>query len=149
MNILAPLIIITVLLVALYFCEWQVVLAFTLAVLVLPFTLLFLTHLYEVIIQGKQMDFNSAFEIGALFSIAGIFIYFPFILPIYYALKSANNFPILYSFPLSVSIVLFILFILMATKPWGFKEFLVVVGCSMLHALFILWLISKFKSLSF
>lgn len=149
MNVLAPLITIIALLVALYLCEWQVIAAFFVAVVAVPIILVFLTHLYEVGVQHQPMNLKEAFEMGSFFSLAGVFIYFPLILPVYYVLKSAVNFPILYSFPFGVCIIILALFALMATKPWGYKEFLMIVACSMLHAFFILWLISKFKSIGF
>lgn len=148
MSILGPIILLVPVLIAFYFCEWQVVVAFIVAIFVVPFTIIFLTHLFEVFFQHKPIDFKGVFEIWGLFSLAGIPIYFILILPLYYVLKS-SSIPVLYSFPASVCIIMFLLFVLLVTKTWGYKEFLVVVGCSILHSLFIIWLISKLKSISF
>src|SRR5690606_256967 len=96
----------------------------------------------------KAMGFNDVIETGFMFSIAGIPIYFILILPVYYVLKSSNM-PIVYSFPASVSVIMVIIYTLITTKPWDYKAALVVTACSVVHTLFIIWLISKLKSISF
>lgn len=144
MNVLGPIVILMPVLIALYFCEWQVVIAFFLAVSIVPFALIFLINLF----QQKAMGFNDVLETGLLLSIAGIPIYCILILPIYYVLKSSSM-PMPYSFPASVSIIMVILYTLITTKPWDYKAALVVTTCSTIHALFIIWLISKLKSISF
>lgn len=144
MNIFGPIILLMPVLVALYFCEWQVVAAFFIATFVVPFILIFAINLFG----QKAMDFKDVIETGFLFSIAGIPIYFILILPIYYALKSSSM-PMLYSFPASVSIIMLIIYALMTTKAWDYRVILAVIVCGILHSLFIMWLISKFKAISF
>lgn len=144
MNIFGSIVLLMPVLIALYFCEWQVAVAFFIAVLVVPFILIFLINLF----QQKAMGFNDVIETGFMFSIAGIPIYFILILPVYYVLKSSNM-PIVYSFPASVSVIMVIIYTLITTKPWDYKAALVVTACSVVHTLFIIWLISKLKSISF
>ena len=130
---------------ALWFCEWQVVVSFFIGIIIVPVMLIFLFHLYEILFLHKRIDLNGAFEIGALYSVVGLPIYFIFILPVYYALKSFS-FSLVYSFPVSISVIMFLFFMFVTTKPWGYKEFLVIVACSLIHSYFIIWLISKLKS---
>src|SRR5690554_4913251 len=91
---------------AFWLCEWQVVVSFFIGIIVVPVMLIFLFHLYEVLFLQKELDLNGAFEIGALYSVVGLPVYFIFILPVYYALKSFS-FPLVYSFPVSISIIMF------------------------------------------
>jgi hypothetical protein len=144
MNILGPLIILAPVLVALYLCEWQVVIAFFIAILIVPFIFIFLIDLF----QQKPMGFNGVLETGFMFFIIGIPLYFILILPIYYILKSTSM-PMIYSFPASVSVIMLITYTFITTKPWDFKTALVVIACSVVHAYFIIWLISKFKAITF
>lgn len=149
MNIIAPILFFLIpILVALWLCEWQVVAAFLIGIFVIPPFLFFLTHLFQVFTEQKRMDLNGLFEVGALFSFAGFPIYFLIILPIYYALK-ASKVPLVYSFPFCLSVVMFILFVIITEKEWGSIAFFSIVACSIFHALFILWLISRLKSIAF
>lgn len=149
MNILGPIVILIPVLIALYFCEWQVVAAFVVTILVVPLAIFFFTHLFEIFFQHKPMDFKEMFEMWGMFAVAGIPIYFILILPLYYILKSSGGIPMLYGFPAGVTIIMLLLFVLLATRSWGYKEVLVVIGCSALHSLFVIWLISKLKAISF
>lgn len=144
MNILGPLILLMPVLVALYLCDWQVAIAFFIAILIVPFIFILLIDLF----QQKPMGFNGVLETGFIFFIFGIPLYFILILPIYYLLKSTSM-PIIYSFPASVSVIMLILYTLITTKPWDYKAALVVIACSVVHTYFIIWLISKFKAISF
>lgn len=144
MNILGPIIILIPVLIALFLCEWQVAIAFLIAILIVPFVFILLIDFF----QQKPMSYKDVLELGFMFFIIGIPIYFILILPMYYGLKSMGM-PILYSFPASVSVIMLILYTLITTKPWDYKAALVVVACSISHGLFIIWLIGKFKSITF
>ena len=148
MNRLLPLIFILIpIFIAFYLAEWQVVVSILIGVLVVPLFMIFLFHGYEVLFLDRKLDLNTVLEVGALYGIIGIPVYLIGIMPIYYALKTLS-YPLVYTFPFSISVVMFLLFMLITTKPWGYKEFFLIVSCSLVHSYFIIWLISRFKAIS-
>ena len=148
MNRFLPLLfILTPIVIAFYFAEWQVVVAMLIGVLVVPFLLILLFHGFEVLLLYKKLDISGVLAVGGMFAIIGLPIYLMVIMPIYYALKSLP-YPLVYTFPCSISVIMFLLFILITTKPWGYKEFLLVVFCSLVHSFLIIALISRFKAIS-
>jgi len=132
-------------LLAFYVSEWQVALAFLVAVIMVPITYVLSYHMYEVIVKGQEFD-SVKIMMGGIFAMLGIPVYYALMMPSYYILKNLG-FPIIISFPFVVSVIILILFKILATKPWGFTVFITLAGCGILHSLFILWLISKFKSM--
>lgn len=144
MKILGPIIIFIPVLIALILCEWQVAIAFLIAILIVPFLFILFIDFF----QQNPMGYKDVLELGFMFFIIGIPIYFILILPMYYGLKSMSI-PIVYSFPFGVSITMLVLYTLMTTKPWDYKAALVVIACSVSHGFFIIWLIGKFKSITF
>lgn len=148
MDVLIPILIFLVpILIAYKLCEWQVVSAFLVGLIVVPFFIIFLFHVYEIYFIGKSPDFNRAFTILAMFALFGLPIYLIIILPLYYFLQSLQ-FPINYSFPIVISIIMSILFSLMNERDWGWKQIAVILLCSYVHSYFILWLMAKLRSIS-
>lgn len=148
MNRLIPFIFILLpVLIAFYLAEWQVVVSILIGVLVVPFFMIFLFHGYEVFFLQKKLDVSGVLAVGGMYAIFGLPIYLIGIMPIYYVLKSLP-YPLVYTFPFIISTVMFLLFILLTTKPWGYKEFLIIVSCTLVHSYFIIWLISRFKAFS-
>ena len=109
---------------------------------------MFLIEAFEVLFQNKESDFAEIFPVAGLYALVGIPIGFIFIMPIYHGLLRLTSVPITLVFPIVVSIIMLSIFIFLTTKPWGYVEVLVIIGCSVFHTLSILWLISKFRLLT-
>ncbi|WP_375578534.1 hypothetical protein ABWH96_16105 [Marivirga tractuosa] len=135
-------------LIAFKLCEWQVVAAFLVGVVLVPFLMISLFHLYEVYFMSKTLDFKGALSISAMFSVFGLPIYLIIVLPFYYFLQTLQ-FPIHYSFPILISIIMCILFVLITEREWGWKQIAVIILCSYVHSWFILWMIAKLKNIQF
>lgn len=127
--------------------EWQIAAAFLVAIIAVPLTIVFSTHIYEVVLNGETFNISDVFMVSSLFILGGIPLYFAFVMPLYYALNLLS-FPVVISFPLAVTAFIVTLFVLFATGSWGYLVLLVVAACSAFHSLFILWLISIFKSIA-
>ncbi|WP_188466014.1 hypothetical protein [Marivirga lumbricoides] len=148
MDVILPVLIFLVpILIAFKLCEWQVISAFLVGLIAVPFFIIFLFHVYEIYFIGKSPDFNGAFTISAMFAMFGLPIYLIIILPLYYFLQSLQ-FPINYSFPIVISIIMSILFLIMNEREWGWKQIAVILLCSYIHSYFILWVIAKLRSIS-
>src|SRR5690606_27275189 len=131
---------------AFWLCEWQVVVSFLIGIIVVPLILISAIHLYEATFMEKKIDFTEVFEVSALFSAVGLPLYLIAILTLYYALKTLS-YPLVFTFPVSITVIMLTLFILITTKSWGYKEVLVILTCSFIHSYFIIWLISRFKAI--
>jgi len=148
MDLLFPIILFLIpILIAFKLCEWQVVTAFILALIAVPAVMILSFHFFEIFYLNKSSDFAEAFTISGMFSIFGFPIYLIIVLPLYYFLQSLQ-FPLHYSFPMIITILMIILFVLITEKEWGWKEIVVILLCSYVHSYFILWLISKLKYFS-
>lgn len=149
MNILFPILFFALpLAIAFKLCGWEVVAAFIITIIVVPFFIVFLSHLIGILFYNKEFDPKGCIELGAIFAIPGIPIYFIGILPLYYLMRSID-FPLYISFPCCISAIMLILAILIAERPLSYLHYLMIIACSFLHSLLIAWLIAKFKSFSF
>lgn len=146
MNIILPILLfLTPLLISLKLCGWPVTAAFIISIVVVPFCMVLFVHLIEVALQTQKFNFRDCVEIGAMFSFAGIPIYFLLILPLYYLLRS-STFPFYITFPCSVSAVMLALCFLIAERPLTYLYVMAIIACSILHSLLITWLIAKFNA---
>ncbi|MCF6260964.1 MAG: hypothetical protein L3J98_12540 [Gammaproteobacteria bacterium] len=148
MSILPHFVILTLAIIALLLYPWFVNVSFLLAIVLVPSFILLLYGIFQTLFMDKQIDFIEIFTAGSLYSLAGIPIYFILVIPVYLALLKVTQFPIIFTFPFSLTIIMLLLFVFLTTKSWGYIEVLVITGCSVLHSFFILWLISKLKPLS-
>lgn len=148
MSILFPIAFFAIpLLIALKLCGWQVVVSFLVAIFIVPFCVVFFTHLVQVMTGKQTFNFKECLEISGMFAIPGIPIYFLIILPLYYFIQTLNiNFYI--AFPCAVSVIMLVIVKLLENEPQPFWFYLVVIGCGVAHSLLIVWLIIKLKSLS-
>ncbi|VAW69881.1 hypothetical protein MNBD_GAMMA09-3810, partial [hydrothermal vent metagenome] len=108
--------------------EWQIAAAFLVAIIAVPLTIVFSTHIYEVVLNGEAFNISDVFMVSSLFILGGIPLYFAFVMPLYYALKLLS-FPVAISFPLAVTAFIVTLFVLFATGSWGYLVLLVVAAC--------------------
>ncbi|WMJ72281.1 hypothetical protein RCC89_03745 [Cytophagaceae bacterium ABcell3] len=134
--------------VAFYVCEWQVVVAFIIGVWVVPPVLFALSEGASYLIHGEfTVGLNDIFSLGMIFSLVGMFIYFVAILPLYYVLQTLD-YSIYLTFPSAIFLVMLILFTLLATQSLGVLGLAVVLFCSIVHSLMILWIIDMLKALT-
>jgi len=148
MNIIPTIIIILIIIMALLFYPWFVSVAFILTIALIPSLILSMSGIFQMLFLDKPVDFKEIFVIGGIFSLAGIPIYLILIMPVYSILLKVTQFPIVVTFPSAVTIIMLLLFAFFTTKSWGYIQILIITGCSVLHSLVVLWLISKLKSLS-
>ena len=135
------------LVVALKLCGWQVVVSFLAAIFIVPFCVVFFTHLVQVVIGKQVFNVKECLEISGMFAIPGVPIYFLMVLPLYYFIQTLNvNFYIV--FPSVVSLIMLAMVKLLENEPQPFWVYLVVASCGIAHSLLIVWLIIKLKSLS-
>jgi hypothetical protein len=127
-------------------CGWRVIVAFLLTTLITPFVVVFFIQLVEWVFSQKAINLSDLMQIGGLFALGSIPIYFILILPLYYRLSSLPL-ALSISFPSCVSIILVGLAYLVASEPLSFAVILVLIACASLHALLILWLIARLQRL--
>jgi hypothetical protein len=142
--ILGLIVFILPILVALKFCDWRVVISFAISIVLVPIFFVSLTHLYMVNIQNEESSWDTAGIAAKIFILASVPIYFVLVLPLYHYLKTLQ-FPLSISFPLVITAIAFSIFLLLVTKPWGLKEVLIIIGCSVFHAFVILFGIALLK----
>lgn len=135
------------LLVPFILCRWQVLVAFLLVSFTVPFFFTFLFGVFGMVFQGEVFDPGMWLGMGMLFAIPGIPIHLLAILPLYYLMRS-RSFPLHITFPCCVAAVFLACFIMLAEKSVPYVAFLIIVGCAIVHALLIMWLIEKFNASS-
>ncbi|HTF96843.1 MAG TPA: hypothetical protein VL995_11975 [Cellvibrio sp.] len=148
MSILFPILFFGIpLVIALKLCGWQVVISFLVAIFIVPFCVVFFTHLAQVITGKQVFNVKECLEISTMFAIPGVPIYFLIVLPLYYFIQTFNiNFYI--AFACAVSVVMLVVAKLLENEAQPFWVYLVMAGCSIAHSLLIVWLIAKLKSVS-
>ncbi|WP_223846314.1 hypothetical protein [Wenzhouxiangella sp. AB-CW3] len=130
---------------AFWLAEWQVVTAFLVAVLALPFLLIMGIHLSEMYFNDASLDLEGVFGISLVLSLVGLPIYLIGLLPLYYLLQYTPA-PLTVSFPIAVTGLMLILLAFLMERDWSWSAAGVVVACSLVHAWVILYLAEKLKS---
>lgn len=149
MDILLPIFFFLIpIVIAFKLCEWQVVTSFIIGVVAVPFLMILLFHLYEIYFMNKPSDFKGVLSISTMFAMFGLPIYLIMILPLYYFLQTLQ-FPFHYSFPIIISTIMSILFVIITEREWGWKQIAVIILCSYVHSWFILWVISKLRNIQY
>lgn len=131
-------------LIAFRLCDWRVVTSFLISIISVPTFFIGLEGLYRAYVQHETVDWKDAASISGIFILFSVPIYFLVVLPLYHLLKTFS-FPIILSFPLLITAIAFSFFLLMVTKPWGIKEILIILVCSVFHSMVILLGITLLK----
>jgi len=145
-------ILLSIFIVVLLYHPWFVSLAFVLAAILVPTLVLFLVEAFQILFLNKSADFKEVFAIAGIFSFVGVLIYLVLMMPAYSVLSRITQLPIIFTFPFAVTIIMLLIFFIFANKPLNYGDTFirvsVIATCSVLHSLFILWLISKLKQFS-
>jgi hypothetical protein len=146
MNIILPFIFFLIpLAFAFKLSGWKVTVAFLVAVIAVPFCVIFISEIFQKLVDGKPIDWKGCFAFGFMFAMGGFPIFFLIILPLYHFLKSIPfNFYI--TFPTSVALVMLAVFFMIAERRETLWVYPIIIGCGAAHALLIIWLINKFNA---
>lgn len=139
-GLLGLLLLIAPIIIAFKVCGWRYITAFIVAIFGVPAAVILGSAIYEALIHSGEFDLKEILGFSAILGIAGLPIYFLLVIPVYFGLKRLS-FPVMYSFPLSLIAIMLAFFLLISDQPMGIDVVLIISGCSLLHAFFILWLI--------
>lgn len=123
---------------AYWLVEWRLVTAFVSTAIFFPFLVMTLVQLFLVLFQDKKFDWVEIKDMGGIFAIGSIYVYMILVLPAFLCLRSLPM-PIVWSFPIMVSVIVFgVFFLLKNERPADVATLIVISICSCLHSWIIL-----------